>query len=622
LTKLTDADLNKDSILISIRSGIPKLLRNKDFIILSLSIALLFINASFLFEGANSWVYWLYDDTEHLSIAYNLFHGKGLSRDFIDFGAAPTETNIPHLMLYDGISNSLRSKPPLHLALLGGWLYITGANYTNWFFWGSIFNLILGGISILLFYLFTKRYFGIEIAMYATPVLALMPALLWYSVRIRPDLLAFIFTIMIFYFAARRMTYQNIILVGLLCGLAHLVHPTGLAAVSAVAVYLLVFKRKFRATMVLLATWALVIAPWMVRNYIVFEDATQGLGLPIPRGVSSVLGLISPSAASLNSADVGTIAGIPLSETLIGMLGEFTDLYGMQFFMIFIACSVIAYLSFSAIKRAVSSVYTMILLTLGVIIYVGAITLAITFDNLVFQFFVFFLIPLIIYLAIRFFSHYKDIFTTEGKDIYTILAIFIIISFIPYFMFAQTIGRVVPEVRFVVMSLFMLIPLAIIGIKKLLEVIYISLIRSSSIRIRCVTLSMISILVLFSSIQISTGISSINAFQNPFAESEDMKNVHKWIIENIPSAEKIASNLPHAILLRTGHEAVNFPSAYKEDDLYTRWVIKKFDIDYLVFYHSGDTILDNTYLGNIELRLVFRSEGTQGTLIYKVIGVD
>jgi hypothetical protein len=621
LTKFAP-DVYKNSLLKISRSNIPNLVLANDYFILIISLALLLFSASSLFEGANRWVYWLYDDTEHLSIAYNLFHGKGLTRDFIDHGAASTEGNIPNLMLYDQISNPLRSKPPLHMVLLGGWLYITGANYTNWFFLGSMFNLILGSIAIIIFYFFTKRHFGIQIAAYSTPILALMPPLIWYSVRVRPDLLAFIFIILSFYFVAKKITGLNMIIVGLFCGLAHLSHPIGLLPGSALIIYLLIFKRKFKATIILAATWSLIIMPWMVRNYIVFGDAIQGLGLPIPRGISTALGLISPGTTISGSSDIGSVVGIPLTQTMMGALDEFTHLYGMQFFLVFIACSLAAYLSFPVIKRALSSFYTKIFLILSIVIYARVVMWAFSFGGLPFQFLIFIAVPLIIYLGIRFFSTYKDIFTIEGKDIYTILAIFVILNSCLYLIFVQTTGRVVPEIRIIVFSLFMLIPLAIIGLKKLLEAICALLIPPTSIRNEIIGLSTISILLIFCFTQISSGISSINAFQNQFAESEQMKLAHKWIKDNIPLDAKIGSNLPHAILLRTGHEAVNFATAYMDDELYKSWIVKKFDIDYLVFYYGGlkkPAIPDQIDLGNIEVRLAYHSEGI---LIYKVTEID
>jgi hypothetical protein len=623
MTDLTPLDLGIRSLLLTVRTAIPKVFRNRHIIVLIFSEILLVVSASFLFQGAIERTSWLYDDTEHLSIAYNLFHGKGLSRDFIDMGASSPESNIQNLMMYDQISNPLRSKAPLHLVLLGGWLYITGADYSNWLLWGSIFNLILAGISVVLFYLFTKRYFGFEVATYSTPVLALMPALVWYSVRIRPDLLAFIFIISALYFAARRITYTNIILVGLFTGMAHLAHPIGLLPGSALLVYFLLFKRNFKATLVLLATWALIISPWMVRNYIIFGDALQGLGIPIPRSISTTLGLIAPNTSTLNSADVGAMAGVPLSQTLIGMLDEFSRLYGMQFFMVFIACSVIAFLSFQAIKRkwSSSSTNSKAFFILSVALYLGVTAWAASSGDLIIQAIVFILIPLIAYLSIRLFSGHKDIFTNEGKEIYTILGIFAIVSFIPYLMYAQTTGRVVPEVRVLVFSLFLLIPLSIVGIRKMLLALYAGITSSPAIRNTFASLTIIAVLIIFCVTQVSAGIPSISSFQIQFAESEHMKVVHKWINENIPADAKVASNMPHAVLLRTGHEAVNFPTAFIGNETYGSWIIRKFDIDYLIFYGGvtnppfHDFIVEN----KLESKPVFRLDEIH---VYKIIELE
>jgi len=172
----------------------------------------------------------------------------------------------------------------------------------------------------------------------------------------------------------------------------------------------------------------------------------------------------------------------------------------------------------------------------------------------------------------------------------------------------------------------MLVPLAIIGIKKLLEIPFRFI--AASLQSKVISLSMVSILVAFSLTQATAGISSINAFEKPFFEKEYQKKIDKWIVENTPTDAKIATELPHAVLLNTGREAVNFFYAYKDDVSYERWIIKKFDIDYLVFYFSPNE-LSITDLGEMKLDLVYKaanssayqapnSSAYQG-LIYKVI---
>jgi hypothetical protein len=592
--------------------------RNKDFVILAISLTLLFIGASFLFKSANEYVMWKYDDTEHLSIAYNLFHGRGLTVDFIDLEASTVEKNIPALKKYDQISNPLRGKGPLYFVLLGAWLKITDANYSNWYFWGSIFNFILVASSVVIFYIYSKRYFGWEIAAFSAPILALMPGLLWFSVRLRPDVLAFILIIASLYYGARKIDIQNLVTTGIFCGLAHLTHPLGILPGSAFLIYLLL-KGKFRAIFIFVATWFVIMVPWMVRNYIVFSDATRGLGLPIPTNISMVLGLASPSAVNLDAIKISTadsLAVVPFT-ILKEMFNDLINIYGMQLFVIFISFAIVAYISFASLNRISSR--KNIALILGWAFAYALLILRIAFyenSGLFAEIFVLFGVPIAGYLYIRLFSGHRDIFTTNGKSIYTILAIFGVISFSSYFIYGIKSGRVDVEPRLILYTLYIFIPLAIIGIKNLLEIIFGFFIDASQKKI--VSLSLVFMLVLFSLVQASTGINSINKFQESRAENNDQKSIDSWIIKNTPLNAKIASDLPVVVLLRTGHEAVNFARAYIDNPTYERWIIKKFDIDYLVFYYpkNRQTVnLSATNLGDIELSMVYKIG--QGS-IYKI----
>lgn len=571
-------------------------------------MGLLFTGASFLFKSANDWVNWKYDDVEHLSIAYNLFHGRGLSKDFIDLEANTVQKNIPALQKYDEISNPLRGKAPLYFVILGGWLMITSANYTNWYYWGSIFNFILGASSVVVFYLLTKRYFTREIAAYATPILALMPGLLWFSVRLRPDVLAFIFILTSLYFAAQKITTRNLVITAIFCSLAHLTHPLGILPGSAFLIYLLL-KRKIKGSILFIGVWLLIITPWMVRNYIVFSDATRGLGLPIPAKLSILLGLASPSSLNLDAVKV-TIAKsfTVLPFSMLGeMFNDLVNLYGMQLFVIFISFAIVAYLSFSSLK-SISSRKNIALILGWIFAYVILILrIALYPDSgLYAQLFVLFGVPILGFLYIKLFSGHKSIFTMHGNNMYTILAIFGTISFSSYFIYGIRSGRIDVEPRLILYSLYIFIPLAVIGIKKVLETLFGHFITPP--RKKIITLTLISIFVLFSVVQASSGIPLIDKFQDARAEKDYQKSIDDWIIRNIPVGAKIASDLPHVVLLRTGHEAVNFAHAYKDNPSYERWIIKKFDIDYLVFYYGKNRVTGNlsvTNVGDFELKSVY-----------------
>lgn len=596
----------------------------RDLLILIFSFVLVIICASFIYGNAVNMTNWIYDDSEHLSIAYSLFHGKGLSKPSIDLEASSIKANIPSLKSYDHISNPLRSKPPLYLVLLGAWLTLTQANYNNWFRLGILLNFVFVIAFITIFYFFVKRHFGMDIAAYSTPLVVVTPLFLWFTVRVRPEILLYVFMISAIYFAALKITYRNVILTGVFAGLCHLIHPVGYLIGVTFLVYL-AFKRKFRATLILLAIWGTVVAPWMVRNYIVFGDVNQGFGLPLPKSILIALGLITPNALYSNiaarSGDIGSIAAnTPLDVILKGMSDQFTNLFGMQYFMLFIAFSLFAYLSFPSIQRKLGKSYLrIILLVSAIFIYIRALQLILVIPNengLLIQGIAFIAIPVLIYLYLRLSSHHRDIFDTEERPAYTILAILAVISFIPFIMWAEITGSPA-EVRVIAASLYMVVPLSVIGIKKILGFSISHFYSAPEFNRKgkfLVSALMIGILVIFSYSQISAGIVAVNGLSGRFTELQSQKDIHKWLNENIPPDAKIASDRPHSILLRTGHDAINFHPAYRDNISYERWIIKKFDIDYIVLYVNQPLLL--TDLKDFHLETVYN---LKGGFVYKVI---
>lgn len=611
--------------LFLILNRITKIER-RDLLIIAVSFCLLSIGSALLFKSAEEWVFWLYDDTEHLSVAYNFYHNKGLTKDSIDIEANSKTANLNALASYDSVSQPLRSKPPLHLILLGAWLYLTNATFNNWRLLGAVFNFILCLISIFIFYFFVKKYFKFEIAAYSTLALALVPSLIWHSVRIRPEILAFIFSLLSLYYAAGSMKLRNVLLAAMFVGLSHLTHPIGLVTGGGLIIYYLI-HRSIKQAVLLVAIWTMIILPWMIRNYMIFGDATQGLGIPLPRSLLLAIGLINPGSGPFSNiiGNTGglslTVANVPLYSTISGMLNEFSKLYGMQFFIFFISFSILAFISFSELRKALLPGYLKIA-TFGILLalYIRAVLFAVSLntrpDALAIQAVVLFLVPLALFLYIKLFTKYKNVIMTKQKPIYQILAITGILTFVPYLLYAQITGRIVPEVRIVVYGLYLLIPLAIIGLKKFIILISKNLIRDISERqLKAVLAGILAIIIIP---QMILGIDSINSFQLSYGETPNQKAMHSWINQNIPKNSVIATELPHVLLLRTGLPSVNFFQSFKDDVSYERWIIKKFDVDYLVFYypsHPDSVPLRYTTIDDLNLIPVY--QGSQ-SIIYKV----
>jgi hypothetical protein len=309
---------------------------------------ILYIGALQNFDGTNHWLFYKYDDAEHLNIAYNLFHGNGLRSDIIDLEANSLEKNIPALQKADEISSHLVEKNPLYFVVLGFWLYINIADYSNIFFYGSLFSLLLTSVCITTFYFFVKKYFGFEVAIFVAPLLASMPALIWFSVRIRPDILLLLLVIITLYFAGKRATKLNVVGSAIFVALAQFNHTLGILLGVAVFIsYLL--RKKLKASILFLTTWIVIMVPWLIRNYLMFDDPTRGFGMPVPRALLTNLGLVSPDSKVLDVYP-DEFHGVSMVDTLHGMINSFSEVYGMEFLLIFVALSIVAFISVSALR--------------------------------------------------------------------------------------------------------------------------------------------------------------------------------------------------------------------------------------------------------------------------------
>lgn len=590
----------------------------KDVVVLSLSIVLLLIFSLVLYQGSYMWVNWKYDDTEFLSLSYNLFHGKSLTRDMIDFEARFEDTNIPELSKHMEISNPLTSKGPIFFLLLGSWLKLTNSDYSDWYLKGSILSTVLVASSLVVFYFFIKRYFGFQIAAYSTPVLVLMPGMFWLGVRIRPEVLAFIFIILAFDLALRsseRRHYWQVIMIGVLLGLAHLTHPTALAAGAGILLYLIFVKHRIKDVLLILLIWAVTISPWMVRNYILFGEPFEGLGIVIPNLFTQSLSHF-PTDALLNlSGDPEAPilrSNYPLSQVISNIQSELSGFYGMAFFVFFIALSVMAYVRIDRIKHYLST-WPHSLIAIAVISgYVGLVIWTSSLHNNDNSF----IIQIIVYIILPFFGtllYGRDILS-DSSDVKSLLGIYLVVGFIQYVIISFSFGNAA-EVRFLFLSIFFAIPLAIIGLKNLIGYI-LPKHRNKAVTVH---VSLFAILITYVSFQAISGVSSINSFQQSLALKDYQDDMHQWIIGNIPKDAKIATDLPHTILLKTGRQAVNFAWNQVDNIDYERWIIKRFDIDYLVFnYPAASSAGRLTYTDLHDLRLQMVFEGSNGTHIYRV----
>jgi len=617
---LTDlrSKLRGDKIAI-VNEILNKYLSGKDFAIVLFSLSLFFIASLQLFNDANNWMLYKYDDVDHLSYSYNLFHGNGLQKGIIDLEANTLDKNIPALSKHDEINTHLIGKNPFYFVLLGVWLYSLGANFENWFFYGSIFNLILTSLCIVAFYMLAKKCFGLGVALFTTPILATMPGLIWFAVRIRPDVLLLLLIILGIYAGLRKITPSNAVITGVLVALAHFTHPLGLVLGLSILIFYLA-KRKFGESALLFITWLTVLVPWLIRNYLIFGDPIRGFGLPIPRSILTYLGLASSDAPQLEVYP-DSFHSISVIDTLSGMVNEFSNLYGMEYFLLFISLSIVSFISFFSLKRAiVSKRKNKYVFCFGIITYSMVIGFMLfepkASSNVIIPIVVIFVIPFLIFIYIKLFSSYKSVFTTKENPALMLIGIYAVMNFVVYIMYTQISGRVTPEIRIILISLYMLLPLAILGMKTILYNVF--QFFNEKHRSAVVFVAMVILLATYSSYQSYTGLTVVDSRLVDLSAERYQVVLNSWIRENIPDGSNVASDMPHLLTLQTGLNSVNFAHAYKDNTSYENWIIKKFDIDYLVFYYYkyDGKPLSIVDIGDLKLQKLF--QGKDGGLVYKI----
>ena len=138
-----------------------------------------------------------------------------------------------------------------------------------------IYNFILSCFTILLFYSIAKKLFNINIALISSLVVSLNPIFILSSVRTGTETNFLFFLMLSIYFLIRsKQTYKifDYILFGAFIAFTSLVRPV---AFLYLFLYLFLFfvTKKFNLKLLLsLVSFIVVLSPWVIRNYIVFNS--------------------------------------------------------------------------------------------------------------------------------------------------------------------------------------------------------------------------------------------------------------------------------------------------------------------------------------------------------------
>lgn len=214
----------------------------------------------------------LFDSADYVRHAVSLASGDGYPQSAFTASASPSAF-----------------RPPVYPYLLGATQFVFGEVETA----GRLVGAIFGVLAVLLVYLIAQRLWERRTALVAAAVAAVFPgmALLSGTLIAEPPFIAIELAAVLFalYFRARPAELRWAVAAGVCCGLAALTRSNGVLVAIPVAWGVWVARPHFSrrallAPVAVAAATLLTVAPWALRNSLVFErpvgfNVQTGFGL-------------------------------------------------------------------------------------------------------------------------------------------------------------------------------------------------------------------------------------------------------------------------------------------------------------------------------------------------------
>ena len=180
--------------------------------------------------------------------------------------------------------------PPGYPLLLAGVFKVFGVYTDASAAAALILNCLFAALTSIPLFALGAAIFNPEAGLIAAALFAVYPPSIWHSVNTIWDTslftLGFAVSIWAIYRAALTMEVKRWALAGALMALCSLVNPAGLSVYAAAGVWAILRRRELAARAIKgvtagALTAALVLSPWVLRNYLVFGKPVLRSGLPL-----------------------------------------------------------------------------------------------------------------------------------------------------------------------------------------------------------------------------------------------------------------------------------------------------------------------------------------------------
>jgi 4-amino-4-deoxy-L-arabinose transferase-like glycosyltransferase len=195
-------------------------------------------------------------------IAWNLVSGSGYSAN----GEVPTAW-----------------RPPGYPILLAGLFSIFGQSWVA----ARIVNLLISSLTVGMIYLISCELFNKNIGLVAALISAFYPPFIRYSVQIVSDTLFVLMMCLVLFIFNRIYDRPNSLgtrlICGVLLGVATLIRAELLLFIPCLFIWAFLAYRRFhtalRTVVIILLPVLLLVLPWIIRNYIVFDELVMATNL-------------------------------------------------------------------------------------------------------------------------------------------------------------------------------------------------------------------------------------------------------------------------------------------------------------------------------------------------------
>lgn len=479
------------------------------------------------------------------------------------------------------LPNELNSKGPLFYVLLAGIYALLKSEVQNFFLHGSYLNNIFSTTFLIMFFFLVKRWTNFPIAALSTIVIMFNPFFVWLSYRVLLYPLLLLVSISALFFLEKRKSHY--LLFGLFVGLAHLTHPFGIFLGVSYGIFLLV-KKEFKGFLIFFLTWQVILIPWFLRNYYYFKQIGGGLYLPFSSKISTYLTFL-PSVADKQSSFSFLVPSREMEYLFTDffvlqffqrVLTFFSRSYAIEYLAIFLLlCSGIIFFKREAIKQNP-------LLIIFSISYVVAIyAVFYNSESSYVHYVLAFVLPIILVVLVKLRTNYIE---NNIPRLFPFIILLGFVSVLGYFydgIFHSRLGVTPPDPKLMMFGLFMLVPIAILGLSKIFQSIDLSqpiVLKPTTIILVIIILSPL-VFYMISAIPPKFELAELKYPQ----QTPEILLFNEYIRQNIETDSIIISNFPGETSLRSGLTSFMLPPIETRQNSFENY-LKYFNIDYIIFY--------------------------------------